>query len=89
MGEIDYSQFIGCYAKRFYTPFERANIYKIIGVRGKGLDSFLEVAGGKLPSWEWDIEDSIIITDGGDTSIDPERVIDVNNENYKGHNPYL
>ena len=26
-----YKEYIGCYAKRFYTPFEEGNMFKIVG----------------------------------------------------------
>ena len=93
--EIDYKQFIGCYAKRFYTPFIKIRMARIIDVKGKGLDTMLVVSNslekpeiGELKTWEWDLDDSVIITDGGDESIDPQRIADVNSINYKGFNPF-
>ena len=85
--EIDYKQFVGCYAKRFYSPFTKNRIVEIIDVIGIGLNSFLKVTDGHSV-WDWDVEDSVIITNGGDTTIDLTRVIDVCNEQYNGYNPY-
>ena len=37
-----YKQYVGCYAKRFYTPFKEENICKIIGFKLEN-EAFFEV----------------------------------------------
>lgn len=109
-----YKPYIGCYAKRFYTPFEKKNLCKIIGFR---LDKFKPIflnreknelvekdeyryfamfkvqdidEDGKLHSWEWDVEDCVIVVDEHPMRDDPEeeRIADVKHPQYKGYNPY-
>jgi hypothetical protein len=38
-----YKKYIGNYAKRFYTPFEKQNILKIVGFKMDKGEAYLEV----------------------------------------------
>lgn len=86
-----YSKYVGKYAKRFYTPFEEDNIFRIIAFV-LIYNDFLkkDVAFFTMSNfeniWNWDVEDCIIITD--EMPLEDERVISIHDKNYKGFNPY-
>ena len=56
-----YKKYIGDYAKRFYTPFEKQNLLKIVGHKMDRGEAYLEVEqdGNR---WFWDMEDCVIVT---------------------------
>jgi hypothetical protein len=87
---VDYGKYVGCYAKRFYTPFKEGNIFEIKDVRGGTTGEFpsgdFQVASGD-DEWWWDIEDCVIITDE-EPEVADERVANIHNDQYKGYNPY-
>ena len=80
-----YKKYIGDYAKRFYTPFKKENIFKIVGFK-IDKEAFIEVEqdGEK---WFWDMDDSVIITNEPLTK-DIGRIANVKHEQYKGYNPF-
>jgi hypothetical protein len=81
-----YKKYIGDYAKRFYTPFEKQNLLKIVGHKMDRGEAYLEVEqdGNK---WFWDMEDCVIVTNEPLTE-DVDRVANVKHEQYKGYNPF-
>ncbi len=81
-----YKKYIGDYAKRFYTPFEKQNLLKIVGHKMDRREAYLEVEqdGNK---WFWDMDDCVIVTNEPLTE-DVDRVANVNHEQYKGYNPF-
>jgi hypothetical protein len=81
-----YKKYIGDYAKRFYTPFEKQNIVKIVGFKMDKGEAYIEVEqdGEK---WFWDMDDSVIITNEP-LAEELERVANVNHERYIGYNPF-
>jgi hypothetical protein len=80
-----YKKYVGDYAKRFYTPFKKENILKIVGFK-MDEEAFIEVEqdGEK---WFWDMDDSVIITNEPLVD-DIDRIANVNHEQYKGYNPF-
>ena len=80
-----YKKYIGDYAKRFYTPFEKQNLLKIVGFK-MDKEAFIEVEqdGEK---WFWDMDDSVIITNEP-LKEDVDRIANVRHEQYKGYNPF-
>jgi len=80
-----YKKYIGDYAKRFYTPFEKQNLLKIIGFK-MDREAFLEVDqdGEK---WFWDMDDCVIVTNEP-LSGDIDRVANVKHKQYNGYNPF-
>jgi hypothetical protein len=80
-----YKKYIGDYAKRFYTPFEKQNLMKIIGFK-MDKEAFLEVEqdGEK---WFWDMDDCVIVTNEP-LADDIDRIANVKHEQYKGYNPF-
>jgi hypothetical protein len=81
-----YKKYIGDYAKRFYTPFEKKNILKIVDFKIDKGEAYIEVEqdGEK---WFWDMEDSVIITNEP-LITDLDRIANVNHEQYIGYNPF-
>ena len=91
--KIDYKKYIGQYVKRFYTPFEEKNIYKIKDFRIHTFKDPLDEKNVSIPeflydddSWR-DIEDSVIITNELPI-VEDERIANVNHPDYKGYNPF-
>jgi hypothetical protein len=85
-----YKKYVGCYAKRFYAPFDEVNMYKIIGFRMKRGEAFFKMEDKTNTSeyqWYWDVEDCVIITNEA-PMIEDERVANINHPDYKGYNPY-
>ena len=80
-----YKKYIGDYAKRFYTPFKKETLLKIVGFK-IDREAFIEVEqdGEK---WFWDMDDSVIVTNEP-LADDIERIANVNHEQYKGYNPF-
>ena len=80
-----YKKYIGDYAKRFYTPFKKENLLKIVGFK-IDKEAFIEVEqdGEK---WFWDMDDSVIITNEP-LKEDIDRIANVRHEQYKGYNPF-
>ena len=80
-----YKKYVGDYAKRFYTPFKKENLLKIVGFK-MDKEAFIEVEqdGEK---WFWDMDDSVIITNEPLVG-DIDRVANVKHEQYKGYNPF-
>lgn len=88
----EYEKYVGCYVKRFYTPFLKENIFKILEYRISkyGIPEFLYYNAFYFLENEqyWaDIEDSVIITNELPI-IKDERVANVNSPDYNGYNPY-
>lgn len=87
-----YKKFVGAYAKRFYTPFEKENIAKISGFKLKdGVAHFAMEDAVRV--WYWDVEDCIIIVNNKtnkftEIDMEDERVADINHPRYLGWNPY-
>lgn len=95
--KIDYKKYIGQYVKRFYTPFEEKNIWKISSYREV---SYYDREAGKMskpiPEFHYtkgaeefwtDCEDSCIITNELPI-LDLDWVANVNHERYMGFNPF-
>ena len=93
-----YRKYVGCYAKRFYTPFKKENIFPITGYFLKENIDPMDNETRIIPcfnitdgtnEWWWDIEDCVIITNEEPIS-DDIRVADVNHPEYKSdyYNPY-
>lgn len=84
-----YSKFVGCYAKRFYTSFEKENIFKIIDFRQDKEMSYVKVENDNKDSWEWDMEDTVIITNSKTPHFeDEEHLASVYDARYLGYSPY-
>ena len=81
-----YKRYIGDYAKRFYTPFVKNNIVKIVGFELRHGEAYIEVEQNDK-RWFWDMDDSIIITNE-ELVEDIYRVANVNHEQYQGYNPF-
>lgn len=80
------TKYIGCYVKRFYTPFEKQYIFKIADYRVKsGVEEYL-YDSDRFQVW-CDIEDSVIITNELPV-IEKDKIANVNSKQYKGYNPY-
>lgn len=81
-----YKKYVGDYAKRFYTPFEKQNLLKIVGFKMDEGEAYIEVeqCGCK---WFWDMDDSVIVTNE-ELKSDIEKVANVRDERYKGYNPF-
>lgn len=82
-----YKKYVGDYAKRFYTPFKKENIVKIVGFKIKNGEAYIEVEQNNN-KWFWDMDDSVIITNEPLVE-DFERVANVNHQQYNGYNPFL
>ena len=88
---MNYKKYAGnSFVKRFYTKFEKENIFKILdfrhGVKFPVLGEFLYSDGGANEWWA-DVEDSVIITNEHPIS-DDERVANINDPQYNGYNPF-
>jgi len=80
-----YKKYVGDYAKRFYTSFEKDNMAKIVGFKLDDQAYFLvENHEGK---WYWDVEDCVVITNESNIS-DDERVANIKYDRYLGYNPF-
>lgn len=81
-----YEKYVGCYAKRFYSPFELGRIYEIVGFELKG-EAFFKMEG-RTEVFEWDVDDCVIITNEMPI-IEDERVANTNHKDYNGYNPFI
>ena len=88
--KTDPKVFIGCYVKRFYSKFEEGNMWVILDARGDcATGDFLYDDG----AWR-DIEDSVVITDDTNLTIDGDIdgefpwIAYTTHEQYKGYNPF-
>lgn len=95
MEDRKYMKYIGQYVKRFYTPFDEQNIWKLGDYReiiyfekGKPLAprSEFHYWQGHEEFWS-DVEDSIIISNEEIIS-DDEKVANIDHPDYKGYNPF-
>lgn len=83
-----YKTYVGSYVKRFYTPFLKENIFKIIDFKKlKDMDWF-KVENSDGDSWWWDVEDCTIISNETPI-IHEDRIANVNDERYNGYNPFI
>lgn len=90
-----YQKYKGQYVKRFYTPFNEENIFKIGSYREviyfedeKPLPPSEEFHYHKgAEEWWADVEDSVIITNELPI-VEDERIANVNHPDYKGYNPF-
>lgn len=80
-----YKKYVGDYAKRFYTPFKKENLLKIVGFK-IDKEAFIEVEQDG-ERWFWDMDDSVIITNEPLIE-DIDRITNVKHEQYKGYNPF-
>lgn len=95
MKERDYIKYVKQYVKRFYTPFEEKDIWKIGAYReviyfedGKPTEPRGEFHYWKGCEEFWaDVDDSVIITNEMPI-IEDERIANVNHPDYKGYNPF-
>jgi hypothetical protein len=83
-----YKKYIGEFAKRFYTPFTKENIFQISGFEFYDEYAHFNMKDDKGNAWHWDVEDCVIITDRNADTED-ERVANVNDSEYKGFNPFI
>lgn len=92
-----YQNFVGCYAKRFYSAFEKDSFAKIIDYKleyENQIEYFLCEKDGH--EFWWDVEDCVIIIDGtGKEDLTEQevdaldiRVLPTNFYRYCGYNPY-
>lgn len=91
-----YKKYVGKYAKRFYSPFVKENIHKIIDFklekhdpeRGKEAFFLVYFEEENTHVW-WDIEDCVIITNTLPINKDnDERVANIFHSEYNGYNPF-
>jgi len=96
-----YEKYVGCYAKRFYTPFEENKIFPIVGFEIIYNDfvksnlayfkcrdeEWADIPDSENYEWLWDVEDCVVITNE-QPEIEDERVANIFNAEYKGYNPY-
>ena len=83
-----YEKYVGCYAKRFYTPFEKQNMFKILCFRIRlNIAEIRVIDMGTGDNWWWDVEDCVFITDEK-PMIEDERVANIFHPEYKGYNPF-
>lgn len=83
-----YKDYVGQYVKRFYTPFEEKNIFKIKDCRQiHWYSEFLYETLDGEKEWWTDCEDSTIITNELPMK-DIDWVCNIHNEHYKGFNPF-
>ena len=93
-----YKKYVGQYAKRFYSPFTKKNIFKIIGYREvvnydketpmPPLSEFCyQQLEGTMEFWWTDVDDSVVITNEPNI-IEDNRIANVNHPKYKGYNPF-
>lgn len=83
-----YKQYVGNFAKRFYTPFEADNIFTIVDFKIISGFAHIQVQNANEETWWWDAEDSVFIVDEDLQEIEDERVANVRHEQYLGYNPY-
>ena len=82
-----YKKYVGSYAKRFYTSFEKENMAKIINFKViNGIDYF-EMKDDDGNRWNWDVEDCVVITDEFPI-IEDVKTANIFHKNYNGFNPY-
>ena len=100
-----YQKYVGCYAKRFYTPFLKNNIFKIedfqliqkekFVLKGKQnfVRKFVKEAYFKMKDDEgneWEWDvEDCVIITNEMPVKKVERVANVNDPQYKGYNPYI
>lgn len=91
-----YKKYIGKYAKRFYAPFVKENIHKIVDFkveehdpdRGKEAFFYVYFEEEDMYSW-WDVEDCIIISNNIPINKNTdERIANVYHSEYHGYNPF-
>lgn len=97
-----YEKYINGYVKRFFTPFLKDNIFKVIEFKKYNyrkdrieidspyINKTFYVLAEDLESGErilWDIEDCVFITNEENTSSDV-RVANINHTDYRGFNPF-
>jgi len=82
-----YSNYVGCYAKRFYTAFEEEHMFKINDFQIKNNVPYFEMKYNNV-LWLWDVEDCVIITNELPIIVD-ERIANVNDPQYIGYNPFF
>ncbi len=82
-----YEKYVGCFAKRFYSKFEKNNIAKIIGFKLANDIAWFHMENDKKQQWWWDVEDCVIITNE-QPEIEDERIANIYNPEYNGYNPY-
>ena len=80
-----YKKYVGDYAKRFYTPFKKENMFTIVGFK-MDKAAFIEVEQNGEKCF-WDMDDSVIITNEP-LKEDIDRIANVKHEQYKGFNPF-
>lgn len=99
---MDYKKYVGQYVKRFYTPFEEENIFKISDYREviyydkndetgkpqkpKAEFCYVQLNNPHQESWR-DVEDSVIITNE-EPMVEDERLANTNHPRYLGYNPF-
>lgn len=81
-------RYVNCFVKRFYSPYNKESIFKILKYRVNtyGSPEFL-YANDDDEQWWCDVEDSVVITNDMPIIIN-ERVVNVNDPEYTGYNPY-
>lgn len=97
-----YEKYKGAYAKRFYTPFLKENIFRIIDFKLEGIpyeiNEYLPQDIKQIAYFEvldetngdtcwWDVDDCVIITNEMPI-IEDDRVANINYTEYSGYNPY-
>lgn len=97
-----YEKYVNNYVKRFYTPFLKENIYKVISFKNYNYKNDVRlnssiyanktfyVLAEDTESEErvlWDIEDCVFITDE-EPICDYVRVANVRHNDYRGYNPF-
>lgn len=85
-----YKKYIGCYAKRFYTPFEKKNIFEIKSFSIINDYAHFTMIDDDNVTWEWDVEDCVIITNELPI-VEDNRIVNINDDRYdnKMYNPFL
>jgi hypothetical protein len=83
-----YAKYVGAFAKRFYTPYEKENIFEIIDFFiSRKYFAYFKVKDENGNEWDWDVEDCVIITNETPI-IEDERVANITDPEYSGYNPY-
>ena len=95
---IDYKKYVGQYVKRFYSNCDSVSMYKIKDYRDhEFLDPLYNklvvvpeflYGDGKYDDFWTDVEDSVIITNEMPI-IEDECLINVNDPDYTGFNPFI
>lgn len=82
-----YERYVHQYAKRFYTPFTKENIFVIVHFAHTTNMDYIICEDEHNNLYNWDVEDCIFITNETPI-IEDERVTNVNHEKYLGYNPF-